>query len=230
MNYSQLSEEAKKKAIETAYAKVQEEMIDWEDEMERMKGTTINYYLSEYHSNNGELNWSIEHNKVLLSSEKLEFDIPSMLKNKKDLLEIWEQIIDISGEYYEIAVSLSPRNTAVSFTEDYDWDDLEKKLKYMEKYGPEYGVDVDKYMIPVMFGADIEGFEDLKAEFEKILKGNGQKVADYVLKQVEEMLEKIKNGIEAQIEYLESEEYVKLMLQNSPHIFEFDESGEMLNN
>jgi hypothetical protein len=228
MNYKQLSEEAKMKAIETAYTKVQEDMIDWEDEMERMKGTTINYYLSEYHCNNGELDWSYEYNKVHLSSEKLEFDLLSMLKNKEHLLDIWEQLLAISGEYSEICVSISPRNTAVSFTEDYEWEDLEKKLAYIEKYAAEYDVNVDKYIIPVMFGADVREFEELQAEFEQIYKGNGQKIADYVLKQAEEMLGKIKKGIEAQMEHLESEEYVKWVLENNDHNFDFNESGEML--
>ncbi|MED2737244.1 hypothetical protein [Bacillus toyonensis] len=228
MKYKLLSEEAKMKAIETAYGKVQEDMIDWEYEMERMKGTTINNYLSEYHCNNGELNWSYEFSKVFLSSEKLEFDLLLMLKQQEHLLDIWKQILDISGEYSEICVSISPRNIAVSFTEDYEWEDLEKKLKYMEKYAAEYGVNVDKYIVPVMFGAKVEEFEELQAEFEKIYKGNGQKIAEYVLKQAEEMLGKIKKGIEDQMEHLESEEYVKWVLENNEHSFDFYESGEML--
>ncbi|MED2737243.1 hypothetical protein [Bacillus toyonensis] len=225
MKYNQLSEEARKQAIKTAFDIVQEKMIDYSYEKQIM-GDIAKNYLFEFHCDNEELDWEYEYGRVDFPITKLNFNLEKILSDNEHLLEVWKHIVEVGTENSEIEVEVAGMFPVASFKDDYEWEDLEEKLEYMKKYAAEYGINVDKYEVQLMFGADIEQFGELQAEFEQILRKNGLKVANYVLKKASEMVGKIRVGIEGHIKYLKSEEYVKEYLEKNNHIFEFNKSGE----
>ncbi|MGN5650811.1 hypothetical protein [Bacillus sp. Brlt_9] len=227
MRYNQLSEGAKNRAVVTAFEEVQEKKIDYSYEKQIMRELAQNS-LFEFHCKSKNVDWEYEYGLVDFTITDITINLESLLSDNVKLLDVWKEIMNVSTEKCEIEVEVLGRYPIANFKEDYEWENIEKKLEYMKLYAAEYDINVDKYEIQLIFGANIEQFVGLRDEFEIILRKNGLKIANYVLKKAIEMVGKMTASIDGHIKYIKSEEYVKEYLENNNDVFDFDISGERL--
>lgn len=228
MDFNQLNDKAKDIAVEQMYNEIQQHYICWETEREEIQ-RRVSEILDEYHCHQKEIYYEYEYSKVYFSTIETSFDIEKLLADDKNLLELQEELSDISDGYSEPYITFSSHKSDVSYFVDYVFDKEKEKLEFIKKYAAEFMIETGNIDISLTFGSS---FEDLRNEinekFEEVMRKNGQKITHFLAPKIEEMRIKLVNTIEKTYNYLESDEYVRDYLKDFPDDFQFDESGNKL--
>lgn len=213
MRFVELNNRAKEVAINEVCS-ITNKLFNRKKEMLRINKNVKGVFKS-YQSNTINLAWNYKNGVVSYKEFSPQLNISDLLEGNNELIELWNEIYEVTDGYSELVMKLSSESAEVDFI-----------LDYIPFLNTSYMFDfIAKYTNQCK--ESIMNEKEIKSAFESVVKDNGLRVARYLNQKLNQMRIELNNIIEQEMKFIESRKYIEKQLETELNL-NFDFYGHLI--